>query len=318
VFAVVKKAAKRLLLWDPRPMILLYHRVADAKFDPWGIAVSPRRFEQQMLKYKKYRVVLSLPELVELHIRGDLPNNAIAITFDDGYACNAQVAAPLLDSLGIPATFFISTSAVLKCEEFWWDQLEAIFTSPSTPRKLDLHVSGSRRSIDLGAEQHKFNKRPEWRPFEPPDNRLQSVYLEAWTFLRGLTDIERAECFRNLLAQCKSPPSPRVSHMAMSVDELRTISQHSLFEIGSHTVSHPALPSLTVDEQAREIAAANECLERLIGRRISLFSYPFGAWDAETRAIVGRLGFSCAVATGSRRLWRNDSRYALPRVQSLN
>jgi peptidoglycan/xylan/chitin deacetylase (PgdA/CDA1 family) len=317
-FPIAKRAVKRLLLWDPRPMILLYHRVADAGFDPWGIAVSPSRFEQQMLRYKKHRVVLSLAELVELNARGLLPMNAMAITFDDGYACNARLAAPLLDSLRMPATFFISTLAVLKSEEFWWDKLEAIFTSSNRPRKLELYISGLRKSFDLGAEQHEFNKPQEWRAFEPPNNRLQSAYLEAWTSLRELSDMQRSECLRHLSAQCNSPPSPRVTHMAMSVDELRTLSRNSLFDIGSHTVSHPALTSLSAGQQETEIAVANECLEGLIGRRISLFSYPFGASNAETREIVLRLGFACAVATESRRLRQSDNRYALPRIQSLN
>ena len=41
--------------------------------------------------------------------RGKLPPRALAITFDDGYANNATVAAPILQRLGLHATFFIAT-----------------------------------------------------------------------------------------------------------------------------------------------------------------------------------------------------------------
>src|SRR5438105_4129160 len=110
----VRKAVRRVVGWDVGPTILMYHRIAHSEFDPWGIAVEPTRFEQQMTKYKRRRTVLSLLEFMHLHPRGTLPRNAIAITFDDGYACNANVAGPLLASLGFPATFFVTSLGLEK------------------------------------------------------------------------------------------------------------------------------------------------------------------------------------------------------------
>ena len=76
------------------------------------------------------KTVLPLQEFVRLHVQKRLPRNAVAITFDDGYACNALVAAPILKSFGYPATFFIVSDAIARPEEFWWDQLQVIFHSP--------------------------------------------------------------------------------------------------------------------------------------------------------------------------------------------
>src|SRR4051812_30294675 len=90
----------------PRPAILMYHRIAEDTFDPWGVAVSPANFADQLDWLKRHRTPLRLLEFAEHHRRGSLPADAVALTFDDGYACNAVTAAPMLDALGIPATIF--------------------------------------------------------------------------------------------------------------------------------------------------------------------------------------------------------------------
>ena len=92
-----KRVARRII---GRPIlgksILVYHRVAEANFDPWNLAVIPEEFEQQLTRLRK-TTVLPLLEFASLHTQNRLPRNAVAITFDDGYACNALVAAPMLE-----------------------------------------------------------------------------------------------------------------------------------------------------------------------------------------------------------------------------
>src|ERR1700751_2678370 len=102
------KAAKRMVRRIiGRPIlgrsILVYHRVAKADFDPFNLSVSPNEFERQLDGFSN-KIVLPLPEFARLHIRKRLPRNALAITFDDGYACNAVIAAPILEAFGYPAT----------------------------------------------------------------------------------------------------------------------------------------------------------------------------------------------------------------------
>ena len=52
--------------------------------------------------------VLPLSEAVERLARGALPARAVCVTFDDGYADNYAVAAPILPGMGSAATFFVA------------------------------------------------------------------------------------------------------------------------------------------------------------------------------------------------------------------
>ena len=82
--------------------ILTYHRIANTDFDPWNIAVSSQEFERQLLRLRS-KTVLPLQEFARLQIRDRLPRNAVAI---HGYACNAVVAAPMLEIIWVSCDIF--------------------------------------------------------------------------------------------------------------------------------------------------------------------------------------------------------------------
>ena len=110
----LKAAGRRMLGLPAGPAILMYHRVNEPGYDPWELAVTPAHFDEQLAWLKRRRTVLPLVEFAERHARGDLPRDAVAITFDDGYACNGLNAAPLLAAHGLPATVLAQRSAATR------------------------------------------------------------------------------------------------------------------------------------------------------------------------------------------------------------
>ena len=64
----------------------------------------------------------------------------------------------------------------------------------------------------------------------------------------------------------------------MSAEEVGNLPQH-LVGIGSHTLTHPFLPSLPETEAALEIAQSRAKIEALIKREVTLFSFPFGGFN---------------------------------------
>ena len=106
------------------PLILLYHRVANAELGPHsnvsGLSVTPEHFEQQLAVLRRRFAPLRLRDLLESPPRFRHP--AVAVTFDDGYADNLHAALPLLERFGIPATFFV-TSGMLGGEDIGLEEV---------------------------------------------------------------------------------------------------------------------------------------------------------------------------------------------------
>jgi peptidoglycan/xylan/chitin deacetylase (PgdA/CDA1 family) len=92
-----------------RLSVLIYHRVPAEPDDLLSGEPHASEFEQAMRWIKSTFNVIPLADGVEGIRTGKLPSRALSITFDDGYANNATVAAPILQRLGLHATFFIAT-----------------------------------------------------------------------------------------------------------------------------------------------------------------------------------------------------------------
>ena len=114
--------ARRLLR---RRAVLLYHRIGPAEHDPFDLAISLERFREHLAVLQARGTIVDLERLLTAGPES-LPDRAIAITFDDGYAEHLTDVAPLLEAHRVPATFFV-TSAALETEiEYWWDTLERV------------------------------------------------------------------------------------------------------------------------------------------------------------------------------------------------
>lgn len=93
-------------------VILAYHHVASDT--PPSTSISPEDFQKHLefLKDNNFNV-LPLPEMVEaLRKQLELPDKAVAISFDDGYSSIYDTAFPLLQKYNFPFTLFLSTGPI--------------------------------------------------------------------------------------------------------------------------------------------------------------------------------------------------------------
>ena len=197
------------------------------------------------------------------------------ITFDDGYADNLLQALPILEKFDLPAHFFIASGKLGAEEEWWWDALDQLFKFPSAG----------------------------------PNN-----YWDTYTHLRSLSSSLREQQLNRLFEEASRKRVLRADRRMMTPNELSRLAASTLAEIGAHTISHPVLASLNLEEQSAEVNGSKRQVEEIIGKTLTCFAYPNGMeedFTLETIDIVKRAGFNSAYSAFEHE--RNDQ-FQQPRV----
>lgn len=103
--------------------------------------------------------------------------------------------------------------------------------------------------------------------------------------------------------------------LGLSNEELLSLDAEPLCTICAHTVSHPRLDTLNDEEQQREITESKKLLERWLGHPVKHFSYPHGAYNNYTLAVVHDCGFRSALTAWGGTIRRDDNPYFLHRIE---
>ncbi len=282
-----------------RLSILLFHRVQPQPDSIFPGDVDERQFNEMMGWVKSWCNVLPLDEAVDRLKDGRLPARAAAITFDDGYADNHDVALPILQRHGLTATFFVAT-AYLNGGRMWNDTvIEAV--RHCAAGELDLRGLA----------------------------RLQDRATARWSLESPAT---RSHAIAGVIGRIKYEPAPlrqeladataRIAGVVLPTNLMMTSQQvlglkRAGMQIGAHTHTHPILARLDSDIAREEILRNKSELQTLIGEPVTLFAYPNGRpgldYNATNVQIVRSLGFAAAVSTATGAAGRDTDMFQLPR-----
>ena len=295
----------------PTGLVLMYHRVAEAGVDPWGLNVSPEHFREHVDYLDSHADVWRLKDYIRALRSKSLPDRAVVITFDDGYVDNLLAAAPMLKAAGLPATFFIVTGAIGQAGEFWWDDLErcTLGKESLSPKLMDEIAS----LAGLGAfREQDWEGDREQR--EVPQASQRALYDKLWHFAASESPESRSHFLAQLREATGTPASARPTHRTMTADELVSLSRISGMEVGAHGVTHTPLTALSTQEQRKEIVESKKWLQDNIDESIEAFSYPNGALGDETVDLLQEEGFSAACTTERGAVSRRTRPLMLPRL----
>jgi peptidoglycan/xylan/chitin deacetylase (PgdA/CDA1 family) len=294
--------------------------VTELPNDPYLLAVTPKHFDQQMEVIRSHCIPMRLQHLVEALWDGNIPNRAVVVTFDDGYADNLHQAKPLLERYEIPATVFVAAGQVGNRREFWWDELDRLLLQPGTlPGRLDLNFNGSTYKWVLDEAsiytEEAYQGYRGWHIERQDDPGLrQRLFRMLYTRLSTLPEGERRKIIEDLLAWAGLEPVSRPTHRALTRDEMILLRKGDLIEVGAHTITHSDLSTLPAAEQRYEILQSKECLEAILKRPVASFAFPHGVSTQESIACLREGGFVCACSTHSDVVWRGVNCFQLPRL----
>lgn len=285
-------------------VIFMLHRVRGA--DGAGQGDDPQAVRRALAYLRRERIdIISLDEMFRRAAAGRIPHRSVAFTIDDGYADQAEIAAPIFAEFDCPATIFLTTGFLDGQVWMWWDQADLVF-SHASGRAVELEVLGERIRYSLA---------------DPAD---------------------RAEGLRDFIARCKRLPDvvmrSAITHLAEAADVELPLAAPPMYRpmtwaqarqcevmgirFGPHSVTHPVLSRVS-DQQARfELTESWRRLSEEVRSPVKIFCYPNGqVADFGTREVecLQQMGFAGAVSAESgfidrRWLGRNPERaYRLPR-----
>jgi len=99
----------------------------------------------------------------------------------------------------------------------------------------------------------------------------------------------------------------------MSEEQLRDLPS-KLVTIGAHTMTHPRLPLLAAEAALREIRGSRLRLETLLSKKVTLFSFPYGAFNQQLIHQCREAGFERVFTTLPGPAFSNPTEYVTKRV----
>jgi peptidoglycan/xylan/chitin deacetylase (PgdA/CDA1 family) len=190
------------LLMRHEAMIVTFHRIRDDSDRSDGLTVDRRTFESYCEFFKKFFNVIPLRELVTRLETRTMPGRALVITFDDGYRDNFLNAAPILERLGLPATFFVVSRWMGTTVVPFWDRRRGVqYPWMTWDEVSQLHRRGfdigshTRTHVDLGTVPDPIARDEIAGAREDLEQRL-GARVESFAYPYGgrdnLTDASRA------------------------------------------------------------------------------------------------------------------------------
>ncbi len=242
--------------------------------------VRPDVFRRQLQFLKRnYRVISPEDFRAFIEQGTPLPPRAVLVTCDDGLLNTLTDMLSLLRSEEVFCLFFVTAAS---CTEnpgmLWYEELYGMMRiAPLSGAELQLFADGK---VDSTLE----NFQGQWWSAVRMASQLEKGARADWMTLlrsqRGQSNVFRSERRWRLL----------------NAAELTQLAGSGM-SIGAHTISHPILSLCSEVEARHEIQVSKAEIERLVGRTIWAFAYPFGDFstvgEREVR-LARECGFTCA------------------------
>jgi peptidoglycan/xylan/chitin deacetylase (PgdA/CDA1 family) len=282
--------------------VIFFHGVLPEEearpFNSSGKFASPEKLGDYLKRISGTFKIVPLEEIIERGVKGGGLKNAMALTFDDGYANNYTYALPLLEALDMPFTVFVTTGFTDTDHVSWNDRLEfAVHTSEG--KLLNARLMNEDFMLATAAER------------EAAIGRLKTL-LKKKRLARIEHDVKRI--FHALRADAGDP---RLKHVGyLTSDQIKEMSGRDV-TFGAHTVTHPILSRETPERVREEITESKAALEKITGKPVFAFAYPNGRREDYNEMVIDEVrkaGLSTAMTSVYGLVRPGDSPFEIRRI----
>jgi peptidoglycan/xylan/chitin deacetylase (PgdA/CDA1 family) len=308
---IIKKTLYETLAWEPilrywrrknlqqSIVVLMYHELAEDadNIEAWTV-VSKNNFLMQMEYLQSKFNILSLADAFK-HMEDpqSFLKPAAVITFDDGYAGNKRTLLPIIKSINIPVTIFVSTRAVQEQIVYWYDKLINALPGDEIITISLKHIALNDYCIN------KFNGQENWSEIE----RLL-------TDLKTLQPIIREAVVDDILIQTHACKSHAANMAPLTIKDVQELADCPLVTIGAHSHCHNILTQLNEHDVKNSVQMSKQLLESWIRRPVHYFSYPNGNYNTTVINSIKEAGLQCGLTTDPRPWKKAESNFTIPRL----
>ncbi|WP_204844787.1 polysaccharide deacetylase family protein [Paremcibacter congregatus] len=266
--------------------ILCYHGIAfqdEHVFKP-TLFMTEELFRHRMdLLVKSGYQVISLAAAVKGLKKGNLPDNSVVITFDDGWEGTFSKALPILQQHDFPVTIYITSYYAEKQVPVLNVFLQYLFWK-SPLKQIDLV------SLQLDGLSGKMNTADKTQREETVNRILD--HLEAHYPLPQRYFF--CETIGQVLQVNIEEIKQKKMFMLAGPDMIAASAQYEGVDIELHTHRH-VLPDTSFDACAGEVRENQKILERWTGKTPVHFCYPHGWYTDDHFNWLPKLGLKSAV-----------------------
>jgi len=295
-----------------KALILMYHGFTDKSNsngfkDIENIHLDINKFESQVKYLTSHFNVIHLETIVDcLEKKKPFPPRSVAITIDDGYESNYNLAFGVLKKYNCPAIIFLTTDFVNENKMLWTDRLSVLIKKLHT---TEFVFSNNGHSIN-----EKINTKKD-KIF---------LYKKLKKILKNVDQVERDKLLDNMIKKhaLEIRPSDFLeTNLPLNWEQVKEMLQSKLITFGGHTCSHPILGKLSDEKAFVEISESKKIIEQKTGEKCDIFCYPNGQpgdYTETTKKILRDTGFRCSLTTVQSFVTSKSDIFELERIYVSN
>lgn len=281
-----------------RVTVVMYHFVRNLRYSRYPAikGLDTVDFAGQLEYIRKHYNVVRMQDVIAAaqDPAAELPERALLLTFDDGYADHYQNVFPVLDEFDLPGAFFPPARAVLERRVLDVNKIHFLLAAVSDTRRI---VAALETRIEASRGTHVLKPLAEYRETYAHGNRwdnAETIYIKR-LLQKGLPGDLRSRILGELFAEFVSADEQAFAEeLYVSVPQLRCMLRHGM-HVGSHGHEHVWLDSLPPSAQELEVHRSLRFLEAIgCDSDEWVMCYPYGGVNqslldilAENRCRVG-------------------------------
>lgn len=259
--------------------VIMYHYVRDLKNSrfPNIKGLDIRLFKEQLEYLKRNYTFVDIKAVLEAFYEGKrLPDNAVLLTFDDGYSDHYTNVFPILANEGISGVFAMPGKIIREQKMLDVNKIHYILASTPIEYAKNLLIEKLEKcrkmGLDIEPTEELYDRYAKSNRFDSADTIFVKRILQN-AICEEARNLIADEMFRELVSDNEKA---FVSELYLNMDQIRLMKKYNM-HFALHGYEHYWFDSLSENQFKADIGKALDVFDGIIDGNAWTFCYPYGA-----------------------------------------